>query len=178
QDQDESSISQNNSSIFLLKASDCVVSNLAEDSAETKTNTSNSQSSTKLSVYKAREAQVLPKDTKVSYDYIVAQDFIQEVSSELIDEDDIQVIDGNQELTTDMTIEVELAHLFLNVSIERKNTTQVKQKEISYRYLYGKRFEESVQEIIARDNVSDQTARKQLFQDIIKYLSRIILKTL
>ncbi|CAG8671563.1 5233_t:CDS:2 [Rhizophagus irregularis] len=50
-----------------------------------------------------------------------AQDFIQEVSSELIDEDDIQIIDGNQELTTDMTIEVELAHLFLEVSIEGKN---------------------------------------------------------
>ncbi|GBC19875.2 uncharacterized protein OCT59_006717 [Rhizophagus irregularis] len=53
--------------------------------------------------------------------YIIAQDFIQEVSSELIDEDDIQIIDGNQELTTDMTIEVELAHLFLEVSIEGKN---------------------------------------------------------
>jgi hypothetical protein len=39
------------------------------------------------------------------------------MSSELID--DIQVIDGNQELTTDMTIEVELAHLFLEVSKER-----------------------------------------------------------
>src|SRR5439155_947362 len=100
-----------------------------------------SQSSTKLSVRGAGEAQVLPKDTKVSHDYIVAQDFIQEVSSELIDEDDVQVIDGNQELITDMTIEVELAHLFLNVSIEGKNTTQAKQKEISCRYSYGKRFE-------------------------------------
>jgi hypothetical protein len=36
----------------------------------------------------------------------------------LIDEDDIQIIDGNQELTTDMTIEVELAHLLLEISIE------------------------------------------------------------
>ena len=142
QDQDEPSISQNNSSMPL------------EDSAETETNTSSSQSSTKLSVCGAGEAQVLPKDTKVSHDYIVAQDFIQEVSSELIDEDDIQIIDGNQELTTDMTIEVELAHLFLEVSIEGKNTTQARQKEISCRYSYGKRFEESVQEIIARDNVS------------------------
>jgi hypothetical protein len=146
--------------------------------AETETNTSNSQSSTKSSVCKAEEAQVLPKDTKVSYDYIVAQDFIQEVTSELIDEDDVQVIDGNQELTAEMTIEVELAHLFLNVSIEGKNTTRAKQKEISCRYSYGKRFEESVQEIIARDNVSDQTARKQLFQDVIKHLSRITLETL
>uniref|UniRef100_U9SQR6 Uncharacterized protein n=1 Tax=Rhizophagus irregularis (strain DAOM 181602 / DAOM 197198 / MUCL 43194) TaxID=747089 RepID=U9SQR6_RHIID len=84
-----------------------------EDSVETETNTSSSQSSIKLSVCRTGEVQVLPKDTKVSYDYIVAQDFIQEVSSELIDEDDVQVIDGNQELTTDMTIEVELAHLFL-----------------------------------------------------------------
>ncbi|CAG8781140.1 310_t:CDS:2, partial [Rhizophagus irregularis] len=93
------------------------------DSVETETNTSSSQSSIKL-----------------------------KVSSELIDEDDVQVIDGNQELTTDMTIEVELAHLFLEVSIEGKNTTQAKQKEISCRYSYGKRFEESVQEIIARNN--------------------------
>src|ERR1700722_17479298 len=43
---------------------------------------------------------------------------------------------------------------------------------------YGKKFEESVQEIITRDNVSDQTARKQLFQDIIKHLSGITLETL
>ncbi|GBC09900.1 hypothetical protein RclHR1_00920018 [Rhizophagus clarus] len=166
QDQDELSIFQNNSSMPL------------EDSVETETNTSSSQSSIKLSVCGTGEAQVLPKDTKVSHDYIVAQDFIQEVSSELIDEDDVQVIDGNQELTTDMTIEVELAHLFLEVSIEGKNTTQARQKEISCRYSYGKRFEESVQEIIARDNVSDQTARKQLFQDIIKHLSGITLETL
>ncbi|CAG8623939.1 11974_t:CDS:2 [Funneliformis mosseae] len=54
QDQDEPSISQNNSSMPL------------EDSAETKTNTSSSQSSTKSSVCRAEEAQVLPKDTKVS----------------------------------------------------------------------------------------------------------------
>ncbi|POG78721.1 hypothetical protein GLOIN_2v1870293 [Rhizophagus irregularis DAOM 181602=DAOM 197198] len=99
-------------------------------------------------------------------------------SSIKLNEDDVQVIDGNQELTTDMTIEVELAHLFLEVSIEGKNTTQAKQKEISCRYSYGKRFEESVQEIIARNNVSDQTARKQLFQDIIKHLSGITLETL
>src|SRR5436190_17462723 len=115
-----------------------------EDSAETKTNTSSLQSSTKSSVCGAGEAQVLHKDTKVSHDYIVARDFIQEVSSELIDEDDVQVIDGNQELTTDMTIEVELAHLFLKVSIEGKNTTQAKQKEISCRHSYGKKFEESI----------------------------------
>ena len=162
----------------LLKAPDCVISSPAENSAETETNTSNSQSSTKLSVCGAGEAQVLPKDTKVSHDYIVAQDFIQEVTSELIDEDDVQVIDGNQELTTDMTIEVELAHLFLNVSIEEKNTTQAKQKEISCRYSYGKKFEKGVQEIIAGDNVSDQMARQQLFQDIIKHLSGITLETL
>ncbi|CAB4397913.1 unnamed protein product [Rhizophagus irregularis] len=124
--QDEHSIFQNNSSMPL------------EDSVETETNTSSSQSSIKLSVCGTGEAQVLPKDTKVSHDYIVAQDFIQEVSSELIDEDDVQVIDGNQELTTDMTIEVELAHLFLEVSIEGKNTTQARQKEISCRYSYGK----------------------------------------
>ncbi|CAB4411357.1 unnamed protein product [Rhizophagus irregularis] len=52
-----------------------------------------------------------------------------------------------------MTIEVELAHLFLE-------------------------FEKGIQEIIAKDNVSDQTARKQLFQNIMKHLSGIILETL
>ncbi len=62
-----------------------------------------------------------------------------------------------------MTIKVKLAHLFLKVSIEEKNTTQAKQKEISCYHSYEKKFEESIQEIIARDNVSDQTARKQLF---------------
>ncbi|GBB83696.1 hypothetical protein RclHR1_01040001 [Rhizophagus clarus] len=70
-------------------------------------------------------SQVLPKETKVSRDYLVAQDFIRDVSSELIDEYDIQVIDGKQELTTDMTIEVEIAHLFL-ISIEGNNTIQNK----------------------------------------------------
>ena len=129
---------------------------MLKDSAETETNTSSSQSSIKLSDCGARETQVLPKDTKVSHDYIVAQDFIQEVSLELIDEDNIQIIDGNQELTIDMTIEVELAHLFLEVNIEGKNTTQAKQKEISCHYSYGKKFEKGVQEIIAKDNISDQ----------------------
>ncbi|CAI2194009.1 15095_t:CDS:2, partial [Funneliformis geosporum] len=105
------------------------------DSAETETNTSSSQSSIKLSDCGVGETQVLSKDTKVSHDYIVAQDFIQEVSSELIDEDDIQIIDGNQEFTTNITIEVELAHLFLEVSIEGKNTTQIRrQKTIILEY--------------------------------------------
>src|SRR4051812_24322309 len=77
-----------------------------------------------------------------------------------------------------MTIEVKLAYLFLNVSTEEKNTTQAKQKEILCHHSYEKRFKESIREIIARDNVSDQTARKQLFQDIIKHFSEITLKTL
>ena len=38
----------------------------------------------------------------------------------------IQVIDGNQELTTDMTIKAELAHLFLKVSLEG-NKKRIKQ---------------------------------------------------
>ncbi|RIA79844.1 hypothetical protein C1645_839803 [Glomus cerebriforme] len=105
-DQDEHSISQNTSSILFEDPN---------DSVETENNISSSQplggTVPKVSF------QVLPKETK-SHDYIIAQDFIQEVSSELIDEDDIQIIDGKQELTTDMTIEVELAHLFLEVSIE------------------------------------------------------------
>ncbi len=66
-----------------------------KDSAETETNTSSLQSSIKLSVCRVGETQVLPKNTKVSHDYIVVQDFIQEISSKLIDEDDVQVIDRN-----------------------------------------------------------------------------------
>ncbi|CAB5179439.1 unnamed protein product [Rhizophagus irregularis] len=68
----------------------------------------------------------IPKEKKVFRDYLVAQDFIQKVSLELLDEDDIQVIDGKQELTTDMTIEVELAHLFLEVNA-RVNTPPTSQ---------------------------------------------------
>ncbi|RIA85937.1 hypothetical protein C1645_830047 [Glomus cerebriforme] len=166
QDQDKPSIFQNNSSMFL------------EDFVKTETNTSSLQLSIKLSVCKAGETQILSKDTKVFHDYIVAQNFIQKVSLELINEDDIQIIDRNQELTTDMIIEVKLIYLFLEVSIERKNTTQVKQKEILCFYSYGKKFEKGIQKIIAKDNVSDQTARKQLFQDIIKHLSKITLETL
>ncbi|CAG8605319.1 11958_t:CDS:2 [Dentiscutata erythropus] len=56
---------------------------------------------------------IQPEETKVSHDYIVAQNFIQEVSSEFTDEKTIKVIDV---LTTNMTIEVELAHLFLKVN--------------------------------------------------------------
>jgi len=40
----------------------------------------------------------------------------------LIDKDDIQVIDGKQKLIMDIIIEVELAYLFLKVSIKEKNT--------------------------------------------------------
>src|SRR5438045_9525494 len=40
------------------------------------------------------------------------------------------------------------------------------------------KFKKGIQEIIAKDNVSDQTARKQLFQDIMKHLSGITLETL
>jgi hypothetical protein len=65
------------------------------DSAETEANKSNSQSLGET--IPEVTSQVLPKETKVSHDYIIAQDFIQEVTSGLIDEDDIQVIDGNQE---------------------------------------------------------------------------------
>ena len=132
-DQGEHSTSQNTSNIPLEDSN---------DSVETEANKSNSQSLGET--IPEVTSQILPKETKVSHDYIIAQDFIQDVTSELIDEDDIQIIDGNQELTTDMTIEVELAHLFLKVSIERKNTTQAKQKEISCHHSYGKKFKESV----------------------------------
>src|ERR1044071_50245 len=88
-DQDEHSISQNTSYIPLEDPN---------DSAETEANKSNSQSLGET--IPEVTSQVLPKETKVSHDYIIAQDFIQEVTSELIDEDDIQVIDGNQELKT------------------------------------------------------------------------------
>ncbi|RGB23311.1 hypothetical protein C1646_774701 [Rhizophagus diaphanus] len=53
---------------------------------------------------------------------------LEEMILELIDEDDIQVIDGNQKLTTDMTIEVKLAYLFLKELIELRIsslTTQI-----------------------------------------------------
>ncbi|CAG8509458.1 1130_t:CDS:2 [Ambispora leptoticha] len=106
----------------------------------------------KLSDCEVGQVQALPEETKVSHNYIVAQDFIQEVSSRFTDEDIIEVIDGNLILTTNTTIEVELAHLFLKVSIEGKNTIQAKQKEISCRYSYGKRFEMEVQELMAEKN--------------------------
>ncbi|CAG8618552.1 7807_t:CDS:2 [Ambispora gerdemannii] len=64
----------------------------------------------KLSDCEVGQVQALPEETKVLHDYIVAQDFIQEVSSGFTDEDVIEVIDGNLILTTNTTIEVELAH--------------------------------------------------------------------
>ncbi|CAG8695444.1 9945_t:CDS:2, partial [Acaulospora morrowiae] len=123
----------------------------------------------------SKSVPIQPEEIKVSHDYIVAQDFIQEVSSGFTDEEIIEAIDI---LTTNMTIEVELAHLFLKVSIEEKNAIQAKQKEISCRYSYGKRFEMGVQELMVKENISEQTARKRLFQDIIKHLSGITLETL
>ena len=50
-----------------------------------------------------------------------------------------------------MTIEAELAHLFLKVSFEGKNTMQAKQKEISH--IHMRKKSKGVQEIIARDNI-------------------------
>ncbi|CAG8656572.1 19151_t:CDS:1 [Cetraspora pellucida] len=123
----------------------------------------------------SKSVPIQPEETKVSHDYIVAQDFIQEVSSGFTDEETIEVVDV---LTTNTTIEVELAHLFLKVSIEGKSTIQAKQKEISCRYSYGKRFEMGVQELMVKENISEQTARKRLFQDIIKHLSGLTLETL
>ncbi|CAG8784637.1 7708_t:CDS:2, partial [Racocetra persica] len=105
----------------------------------------------------SKSVPIQPEETKVSHDYIVTQDFIQEVSSGFTDEETIEVVDI---LTTNTTIEVELAYLFLKVSIEGKNTIQAKQKEISCRYSYGKRFEIGVQELIVKKNISEQTVRK------------------
>ncbi|CAG8779123.1 14415_t:CDS:2, partial [Racocetra persica] len=102
----------------------------------------------------SKSVPIQPEETKVSHDYIVTQDFIQEVSSGFTDEETIEVVDI---LTTNTTIEVELAYLFLKVSIEGKNTIQAKQKEISCRYSYGKRFEIGVQELIVKKNISEQT---------------------
>src|SRR6266496_2007245 len=76
------------------------------------------------------------------------------LTTELI-EDYIQVIDGKQELTTDMTIEAELAHLFLKVSFEGKNTMQAKQKEISHVHMRKKSkevFKKLLPEIIFYPN--------------------------
>src|SRR6266496_606529 len=75
------------------------------------------------------------------------------LTTELI-EDYIQVIDGKQELTTDMTIEAELAHLFLKVSFEGKNTMQAKQKEISHIHMRKnqKVFKKLLPEIIFYTN--------------------------
>ncbi|CAG8632085.1 12198_t:CDS:2 [Ambispora gerdemannii] len=57
---------------------------------------------------------IQPEETKVSHDYIVIQDFIQEVSSGFTDEEIIEVINV---LTTNMTIKVKLAHLFLKYEL-------------------------------------------------------------
>ncbi|CAG8550092.1 6892_t:CDS:2, partial [Acaulospora morrowiae] len=105
----------------------------------------------------SKSVPIQPEETKVLHDYIVAQDFIQEVSSWFTDEDIIEVVDV---LTINTIIEVELAHLFLK------------------RFPYGKRFEMGVQELMVKENISEQTARKRLFQDIIKHLSGITLETL
>ncbi|CAG8693648.1 8351_t:CDS:2 [Funneliformis mosseae] len=54
------------------------------------------------------------------------------MSSKLIDENDIQIIDGNQELTIDMTIEVEFTHLFLKIGVDRiKNIKSYNANSIS-----------------------------------------------
>ena len=41
-----------------------------------------------------------------------------------------------------------------------------------------KSLKKAFKKLLPKDNVSDQTARKQLFQDIIKHLSGITLETL
>ena len=69
----------------------------------------------------------------------------------------IQVIEGNQELTTYITIEAELAHLFLKVSFERKNTAHMR-----------KNSKKGDQEIIARDNVSPKPSYYFLQYELVK----------
>lgn len=77
----------------------------------------------------SKSVLIQPEETKGSHDDIVAQDFIQEVSSGFTDEEIIEVVDV---FTTNTAIEVELAHLFLKSRHDQEDLTDSTGKWTAY----------------------------------------------
>ncbi|CAB4427754.1 unnamed protein product [Rhizophagus irregularis] len=68
----------------------------------------------------------------------------------------------------------ELARLFHQASIARKNSIKAKQEEISSWGRYSERFEDKVMKLRSEDkNLKDKTARSQIYNEMKPYLSGI-----
>ncbi|UZO22123.1 uncharacterized protein OCT59_014495 [Rhizophagus irregularis] len=68
----------------------------------------------------------------------------------------------------------ELARLFHQASIARKNSIKAKQEEISSWGRYSERFEDKVMKLRSEDkNLKDKTARSQIYNEMKLYLSGV-----
>ena len=68
----------------------------------------------------------------------------------------------------------ELARLFHQASIARKNSIKAKQEEISSWGRYSERFEDKVMKLRSKDkNLKDKTARSQIYNEMKPYLSGV-----
>src|SRR3989440_559007 len=68
----------------------------------------------------------------------------------------------------------ELARLFYQASIARKNSIKAKQEEISSWGRYSERFEDKVMKLRSEDkNLKDKTARSQIYNEMKPYLSGV-----
>ncbi|CAI2199932.1 18083_t:CDS:1, partial [Funneliformis geosporum] len=68
----------------------------------------------------------------------------------------------------------ELARLFHQASIARKNSIKAKQEEISSWGCYSERFEDKVMKLRSEDkNLKDKTARSQIYNEMKPYLSGV-----
>ncbi|UZO27891.1 uncharacterized protein OCT59_021444 [Rhizophagus irregularis] len=68
----------------------------------------------------------------------------------------------------------ELARLFYQASIARKNLIKAKQEEISSWGRYSERFEDKVMKLRSEDkNLKDKTARSQIYNEMKPYLSGV-----
>ncbi|PKB93504.1 hypothetical protein RhiirA5_507949 [Rhizophagus irregularis] len=68
----------------------------------------------------------------------------------------------------------ELARLFHQASIARKNSIKAKQEEISSWGRYSERFEDKVMKLRSEDkNLKDKTARSQIYNEMKPYLSGV-----
>ena len=70
----------------------------------------------------------------------------------------------------------ELARLFHQANIARKNSIKAKQEEISSWSRYSERFEDKVMKLRSEDkNLKDKTARSQIYNEMKPYLIDILI---
>ncbi|PKY62979.1 hypothetical protein RhiirA4_490562, partial [Rhizophagus irregularis] len=81
---------------------------------------------------------------------------------------------NNREHSNSLSVTEELARLFHQASIARKNSIKAKQEEISFWSRYSERFEDKVMKLRSENkNLKDKTAKFQIYNEMKPYLSGI-----